>query len=62
MQHFPMSAYLLKNSLHKELLDTTRAVHAGRQSLSPEVSFEFAEHATEETLSPVDVSQTTIDK
>ena len=33
-------AYLLKNSLHKELLATIRAVHAGRKTLSPEVSFE----------------------
>jgi DNA-binding NarL/FixJ family response regulator len=44
-----------KNSLHKELLDTIRAVHAGRKNLSPEVSFELAEHAAEETLSPLEV-------
>ena len=48
-------AYLLKNSLHKELLDTIRAVHAGRKNLSAEVSFELAEHAAEETLSPLEV-------
>ena len=48
-------AYLWKNSLHKELLDTIRAVHAGRKNLSPEVSFELAEHAAEETLSPLEV-------
>ena len=48
-------AYLLKNSLHKELLDTIRAVHAGRKNLSPEVSFELAEHAAEENLSPLEV-------
>src|SRR5690349_7287889 len=48
-------AYLLKNSLYKELLDTIRAVHAGRKSLSPDVSFELAEHAAEETLSPAEV-------
>jgi DNA-binding NarL/FixJ family response regulator len=48
-------AYLLKTSLHKELLDTIRAVHAGRKNLSPEVSFELAEHAAEETLSPLEV-------
>ena len=48
-------AYLLKNSLHKELLDTIRAVHAGRKNLSPEVSFDLAEHAAEETLSPLEV-------
>jgi DNA-binding NarL/FixJ family response regulator len=48
-------AYLLKNSLHKELLDTIRAVHAGRKNLSPEVSFELAEHAAEDSLSPAEV-------
>ena len=48
-------AYLLKNSLHKELLDTIRAVHAGRKNLSPEVSFELAEHVAEDTLSPLEV-------
>src|SRR5215471_16108427 len=48
-------AYLLKNSLHKELLNTIRAVHAGRKTISPEVSFELAEHAAEETLSPAEV-------
>ena len=48
-------AYLLKNSLHKELLDTIRAVHAGRKNLSPEISFELAEHAAEESLSPLEV-------
>ena len=48
-------AYLLKNSLHKELLQTIRAVHAGRKNLSPEVSFELAEHAAEENLSPLEV-------
>lgn len=44
-------AYLLKNSLHKDLLNTIRAVHAGRKTLSPEVSFELAEHSAEEFLS-----------
>lgn len=47
--------YLLKNSLHKELLDTIRAVHAGRKNLSPEVSFDLAEHAAEDALSPLEV-------
>jgi DNA-binding NarL/FixJ family response regulator len=48
-------AYLLKISLHKELLDTIRAVHAGRKTLSPEVSFQLAEHSAEELLSAVEV-------
>ena len=43
-------AYLLKNTLHKELLDTIRAVHAGKKTISPEVSFELAEHATDDAL------------
>jgi DNA-binding NarL/FixJ family response regulator len=45
-------AYLLKDSLHKELLATIRAVYAGKKSLSAEVSFKLAEHATDEALSP----------
>src|SRR6185436_17051873 len=48
-------AYLLKNSLHTELLNTIRAVHAGRKNLSPEVSFELAEHSAEDALSPLEV-------
>src|ERR1700721_1158747 len=43
-------AYLFKNLLHKELLDTIRAVHSGRKALSPEASFEIAQHATDEQL------------
>jgi DNA-binding NarL/FixJ family response regulator len=38
-------AYLLKNLVHKELLDTIRAVHAGKKTLSTQVSYELAEHA-----------------
>jgi DNA-binding NarL/FixJ family response regulator len=48
-------AYLLKDSLHKELLATIRAVQAGRKSMSPEVSFQLAEHATDDTLTPAEV-------
>ena len=48
--------YLLKNLLYKELLDTIRAVHAGKKTLSPEISYQLAEHATDETLSPAEIS------
>ena len=48
-------AYLLKDSLHKELLDTIRAVHAGKKSLSATVSFQLAEHATDDALTPAEV-------
>jgi DNA-binding NarL/FixJ family response regulator len=43
-------AYLLKNLLYKELVDTIRAVHAGRKTLSPEISYQVAEHATDDAL------------
>jgi len=43
-------AYMLKNLVHKELLDTIRAVHAGRRTMSPQVSFDIAEHAIDEAL------------
>jgi DNA-binding NarL/FixJ family response regulator len=49
-------AYLLKNLLHKELLDTIRAVHAGRKTLSPDASFQLAEHATDDALTPGEIS------
>jgi DNA-binding NarL/FixJ family response regulator len=48
-------AYLLKNTLHKNLLDTIRAVHSGKKTLSPEASFELAEHATDDALTPGEV-------
>src|SRR5579863_487505 len=48
-------AYLLKNSLHKELLDTIRAVHSGKKTMSPEASFQLAEHATDDALTPAEI-------
>ena len=49
-------AYLLKNTLHKELLETIRRVCAGKKALSPEVSYEIATHATDDTLTPAEIS------
>lgn len=48
-------AYLLKSTLHKELLETIRVVHAGKKALSPQVSYEIAEHATDDALTPAEV-------
>jgi DNA-binding NarL/FixJ family response regulator len=48
-------AYLLKNALHNELLDTIRAVHAGKKAVSAEVSFELAEHATDDALTSAEI-------
>jgi DNA-binding NarL/FixJ family response regulator len=48
--------YLLKNTIHSELLDTIRAVHAGKKALSPEASYEIAEHATDDALTPAEIN------
>jgi DNA-binding NarL/FixJ family response regulator len=48
-------AYLLKNTLHKELLETIRSVHIGKKTLSPEVSYQIAEHATDDLLTPAEI-------
>jgi len=47
--------YLIKSALHRELLETIRAVHAGKKSLSAEASYELAEHATDDALTPAEV-------
>ena len=49
-------AYLLKSTLHKEMLETIRAVHAGKKALSPEISYEIAEHAMDDTLTPAEIA------
>jgi len=47
--------YLLKNAVHNELLETIRAVHAGRKMMSPSVAAELAEHQGEDTLTPSEI-------
>src|ERR1700687_2781173 len=47
--------YLLKNSLHKELLETLRSVHGGKRALSTEASMQLAEHATADALTPAEL-------
>jgi DNA-binding NarL/FixJ family response regulator len=48
-------AYLLKSSVRKELLETIRAVHAGKKRVSPEVAAGIAEHATDSVLTPREI-------
>jgi DNA-binding NarL/FixJ family response regulator len=48
-------AYLLKSLVHKELLDTIRAVHAGKKMVSPEASYELVEHATDDALTKTEI-------
>ena len=49
-------AYLLKNLLHKELLETIRSVYAGKKALSSDASIELAEHAMDQALTPGEVT------
>jgi DNA-binding NarL/FixJ family response regulator len=48
--------YLLKSTLHSELLRTIRAVHAGKGSLSPEVAFQVAQHLGDDALTPAEIA------
>jgi DNA-binding NarL/FixJ family response regulator len=48
--------YLLKSTIHKELTETIRAVHAGKKALSSEASYEIAEHATDDALTPAEIN------
>ena len=47
--------YLLKSTLHRDLLSTIRAVYAGKRALSPEASYEIAEHGTDDALTPREI-------
>lgn len=43
-------AYVLKGHVHRELLETIRAVHAGQKRIPPDIAAELAEHAAEDEL------------
>src|SRR5262245_15678160 len=43
-------AYILKGHVHRELLDTIRAVHAGQKRIPAEIAAALAEHATDDAL------------
>jgi len=47
--------YLLKSMLRKELVETIRAVHAGRRRIPPEIAAELAEHVTDDALTAREV-------
>ncbi len=48
-------AYLLKSLLHRELLDTIRAVHAGQKRIPPEIAAQLADHAADDSLTPREI-------
>jgi len=43
-------AYILKGHVHRELLETIRAVHAGEKRMPPEIAAALADHATDDAL------------
>jgi DNA-binding NarL/FixJ family response regulator len=47
--------YITKNLVHKELLQTVRAVHAGRKTLSPEVAAQVASYLGDEALTEKEI-------
>ena len=47
--------YLLKNLLHKELLQTIRTVHAGYKAMASDVAAQLAEHTGDEVLTPKEI-------
>jgi signal transduction histidine kinase len=48
--------YLLKNALHRELLEAIRAVHKGREALPSEGSLELAGQVADAELMPAEIS------
>jgi len=44
------SGYLLKNLVRTQLLDTIRAIHAGKRRVPPEIATEIAEHVADDSL------------
>jgi DNA-binding NarL/FixJ family response regulator len=42
--------YVLKGHVHRQLLETIRAVHAGQKRIPPEIAVELADHAADDEL------------
>jgi DNA-binding NarL/FixJ family response regulator len=49
------AAYLAKDAVPEELIDTIRTVHAGRKTVSPQVAVKLAAHATDDPLTPAEI-------
>jgi DNA-binding NarL/FixJ family response regulator len=48
--------YILKGHVHKELLETIRAIHAGHKRIPPEIAAELADHATDDALTEREIA------
>jgi DNA-binding NarL/FixJ family response regulator len=49
------SGYLLKNLVRKDLIETIRAVHAGKRRVPAEIATEIAEHVADDVLTPREI-------
>jgi DNA-binding NarL/FixJ family response regulator len=49
------AAYLAKEAVPEELIETIRGVHAGRKTVSPQVAAKLALHATDDPLTPAEI-------
>jgi DNA-binding NarL/FixJ family response regulator len=49
------TGYLLKSMLREELIDTIRAIHAGRRRIPSEIAAEIAEHVVDDSLTDREV-------
>src|ERR1700675_1809746 len=48
-------AYILKGHVHRELLETIRAVHAGKKRIPSDIAAQLAEHAADDELTPREI-------
>ena len=48
--------YILKGHVHKELLETIRAVHAGHKRIPSDVAAQLAQHATDDELTEREIA------
>lgn len=47
--------YILKGHVHRELLETIRAVHGGKKRIPPDIAEQLAEHAADDELTQREV-------
>jgi len=47
--------YILKGQVHRELLETIRAVYAGQKRIPPEIAAELAQHVADDDLTPREI-------
>jgi len=53
-------AYLLKNDVRKDLMDTIRAVHSGQKRIHSEIASQLADHAGDDALTRREVEVLTL--